>query len=143
MKPFRLEVRVPYAHTDQMRFVYYAHYLVYFEMARTAFLREHGMPYSQLEKRGVLLPVLEAHCEYKQPARYEDLLAIEPRFMSWKGPRLRIEYAVYRLPENESGEEELLATGHTTHVLMSPEGRVLRPLPELKALAAAGGRDIG
>ena len=75
--PYRLLVRVPYADVDQMKFVYYANYLVYFEMARTGLLRQAGMPYSELEERGVLLPVMAAHCAYRQPAHYEDLLSVE------------------------------------------------------------------
>ena len=69
-KVFLHEVRVPYAHVDQMGVVYYANYLVYFEMARSEMMREAGMPYSELEARGLRLPVIEAHCEYKAPARF-------------------------------------------------------------------------
>jgi acyl-CoA thioester hydrolase len=129
---FRHSLRVPYAHTDQMRFVYYSHYLVYFEMARADLLREVGLPYGDLEKRGVFLPVVEAHCEYKAPAHYDDLLVVSSR-CSIQGPRLRISYEVHR-------GAELIVTGYTVHVCLSPEGRVLRPPPELrKLLDPAGG----
>ena len=125
-RTFRFSVRVPYAHTDQMRFVYYSNYLVYFEMARADFLREGGLPYGELEKRGVFLPVVEAHCEYKTPAHYDDLLVIESR-CSLQGPRLRVDYDVRR------GNERVV-TGHTVHVCLSAEGKVLRPIPELRLL---------
>ncbi len=125
-KIFRYAVRVPYAHTDQMRFVYYANYLVYFEMARADFLRGAGLPYGELEKRGVFLPVVEAHCEYKTPAHYDDLLAVESR-CSLQGPRLRVDYEVRR-------GQELVVTGYTVHVCLSAEGKVLRPIPELRLL---------
>ncbi len=124
---FRREIRVPYAHVDQMRVVYYANYFVYFEMARSELLREAGMPYGEMERRGVMLPVVEAHCDYRRPARYDDLLVILSRCVSLKGPRLRIEYEVQR-------EGETLATGHTVHVCLSPDGKVLRPSAELQAL---------
>ena len=62
-KIFKHEVRVPYAHVDQMGVVYYANYLVYFEMARSEMLREAGMPYGDLEEKGLRLPVVEARCE--------------------------------------------------------------------------------
>ena len=112
---------------DAMGFVYYANYLVYFEMARSEFLREEGIPYTDLEKRGVALPVVEALCKYRKPARYEDLLTVHSRCVAWEGPRLRIEYEVRR-------DDELVATGHTVHVCISRDGKVLRPAPELKGL---------
>lgn len=123
-KVFRYSVRVPYAHTDQMRFVYYAHYLVYFEMARAELLREVGLPYAELEKRGVFLPVVEAHCEYKTPAHFDDLLVISSR-CAIQGPRIRIAYEAHR-------DRDLVVAGYTVHVCLSPEGKVLRPLPELR-----------
>lgn len=125
-KTFRFSLRVPYAHVDQMAVVYYANYFVYFEMARADMLREAGIPYTEMEKRGVLLPVVEAHCEYRKPARYDDLLVVVSR-CSQKGPCLRIEYEVKR-------DDDVLVTGYTEHVCLSPEGKVLRPAPELKKL---------
>ena len=133
-KVFRHSVRVPYAHTDQMGFVYYAHYFVYFEMARTEMMREAKIPYTDLEKRGVMLPVVEAACRYKLPARYDDLLTTHSRCTELRGPRLRIEYEIRR-------GGELLATGHTVHVCTSLAGKVLRPVPELRILLAEGPPD--
>ena len=125
-KTFQYSLRVPYAHVDQMAVVYYANYLVYFEMARADMLREAGIPYSEMEKRGIRLPVVMAHCEYRKPARYDDLLVVVSR-CSQKGARLRIEYEIKR-------DDEVLVTGYTEHVSVSPEGAVLRPAPELKRL---------
>jgi len=126
MRTFEHSIRVPYAHTDQMGFVYYAHYLVYFEMARAEFLREVGLPYTDMERRGIMLPVVEAHCEYKQPAHFDDLLVVYSRCTELRGARLRIEYEIKRC-------DQLIATGHTVHVSVSPEGKVLRPAPEIKS----------
>ncbi len=125
-KVFRHTIRVPYAHTDQMRRVYYSHYLVYFEMARAEMLREIGLAYSMLERRGVYLPVVEAHCEYKAPANFDDLLVISSRCQI-HGPRLRITYEGHR-------QEDLIVTGYTVHVCLSTEGKIMRPLPELRRL---------
>jgi len=126
-KTFQFSLRVPYAHVDQMSVVYYANYFIYFEMARADMLREVGIPYSEMEKRGIMLPVVEAHCEYRKPAHYDDLLVVISR-CSQKGPRLHIEYEMKR-------GDDVLVTGYTEHVCMSPEGKVLRPAPELKRLA--------
>ena len=73
---FKYPVRVPYAHIDQMGVVYYAHYLVYFEMARGELLRKAGMPYGEMERAGVMLPVVESHCVYRKPAKFDDLLDV-------------------------------------------------------------------
>jgi len=124
---FTHSVRVPYAHVDQMGVVYYANYLVYFEMARGELLRKAGMPYGDMEKRGVMLPVVEVNCVYRKPARFDDLLDICICRTAIRGGRFRLEYEVTR-------GDELLVTGYTDHVCMSPRGRVLRPVPELKKL---------
>lgn len=126
-KIFKHEVRVPYAHVDQMGVVYYANYLVYFEMARSEMLREAGMPYGDLEEKGLRLPVVEARCEYKVPARFDDLLIIHTWCDEIKGPKIRLDYEMFR-------GEELLATGHTIHACVSAQGKVIRPFPELRRL---------
>ncbi|MBN2144264.1 MAG: acyl-CoA thioesterase [Candidatus Aureabacteria bacterium] len=123
---FRYNIRVPYAHVDQMGFVYYANYFVYFEMARSELLREAGIPYTKMEKQGVFLPVVEAHCVYRKPAHYDDLLSIESR-CSIRGIRLRIDYTL-------QSQNELLAEGHTEHVCMNRKGKALRPVQEIKRL---------
>lgn len=125
---FKHSVRVPYAHVDQMGVVYYAHYLVYFEMARGELLRKAGMPYGELEKAGVMLPVIESHCVYKKPAKFDDLLDVHITIVETRGIRVRIEYEMTR-------GEEIIATGYTDHVCMAPGGKVMRPVQELTKLA--------
>ncbi len=126
-KTLELMIRVPYAHIDKMGIGYYANYFIYFEMARGEMMREGGLPYGELEKRGILLPVVESHCTYKKPAGYDDELKIKTPYIEWRGPILHIEYEVKR-------GDELIATGYTDHVCMSPEGRPRKPAPELKVL---------
>lgn len=128
-RAFEYTLHVPYAHTDQMRFVYYANYLVYFEMARAAMLREVGLPYSELEQKGLFLPVVEAHCVYKTPAHFDDELKVVSR-CALEGLRLRVDYAVTR-------GATVIATGYTVHVCLSSAGKVLRPAPELRRLLEA------
>src|SRR5580658_8474731 len=78
--PVTTEVRVRYAETDQMGIVYYANYLVWFEIGRVELLRSLGLAYSQLESdHQCILPVIEATCRYKSPARYDDQILIETR----------------------------------------------------------------
>src|SRR6185369_14211016 len=73
----RHDIRVIFGDTDQMGVVYYANYLRYFEAARAAYWRALGRSYKDLEAWGVALPVIEAHCHYKRPAHYEDLLGVD------------------------------------------------------------------
>jgi acyl-CoA thioester hydrolase len=119
-----IRIQVRYSETDAMKFVYYANYLVYFEVARTSALAELGHPYWEMEKRNVLIPVLESHCEYLKPGRYGDQLSIRTRRWRRGMARIRFEYEVMR-------GEELLARGHTEHAFMHPEGRAIRPPREI------------
>ena len=123
-----MQLYVPYAHIDKMGFVYYANYLVYFEMARADMMRQVGTPYGDLEKKGVMLPVVEAHCVYKKPAYYDDLLEVHTVVNEIKGVRIRMEYEIKR-------GADTLVTGHTEHVCLSPAGKVLKPVPEIRQLA--------
>ena len=107
-----LQYGVPYAETDQMGVVYYGHYLTYFERARTHVLRELGYAYGRLEADGFLLPVIEAHVNYLQPAHYEDVLTLSCRFETVSPVRIRALCEVRR-------GADLLAYGHTIHVCVA------------------------
>ena len=76
MRTDTIQIRVRYAETDRMGAVYNSHFFVYFEVARTEYLRKLGTAYRDLEDRGVFLAVVEAHCRYLRPARYDDLLEV-------------------------------------------------------------------
>ena len=69
-------IRVRYAETDQMGVVYHSNFFPYFESARTESIRELGFTYADMEKMGVIMPVVDVHCRYYRPARYDDLLTI-------------------------------------------------------------------
>ena len=122
-----IEYRVPYADTDKMGVVYYANYLVYFERLRTELLRHVGFSYAEMEAKGIMLPVIEALCLYKNPARYDDLLTISGWTEEARGPRLKIACEVAR-------EGLTLVTGHTVHACVNAAGRPIRVPEELKAM---------
>ena len=119
----RHELRVIFGDTDQMGVVYYANYLRYFESARADYWRSLGKSYHDLVAWGVALPVVEAHCNYRRPAHYEDLLGIDVRVSELRGASLRFGYRVLR-------GEELLAEGHTRHAVIGPDGKP-RALPQV------------
>lgn len=82
MKKGVVEVRVRYAETDQMGVVYHSNYLNYLELGRVEWLRSLGYSYAELEKRGVLLPVVHAELNYRFPARYDELIRVETEVSS-------------------------------------------------------------
>src|ERR1700760_2672164 len=95
--PVTTEVRVRYAETDQMGVVYYANYLVWFEIGRVELLRSLGLAYSQLEKEHkLILPVVEANCRYRSPARYDDEILIETKPAMLRGSVLKFAYRILR-----------------------------------------------
>ncbi len=71
------QIRVRYAETDQMGVVYHSNYFPYFESARAESIRQLGFTYVDMEKMGVIMPVIDVHCRYLRPARYDDLLTIK------------------------------------------------------------------
>lgn len=125
---------VRYFETDQMGVVYYSHYLVWFEAARTGFLKGKGFAYSAMEEMGFFLPVSEAHCRYLAPARFDDDIVVEMGVEELKGASLRIGYRVLREKDGK-----LLATGYTVHPCVSRERKIVRfPEAFLKAIVPDG-----
>lgn len=116
-------VRVRYAETDQMGVAYHANYLVWFEVARCEWFRATGSTYQGLEAEGTVLPVIEAGCRYRQPARYDDEIDIRTRAALLSPARLRFDYDLSR----PGGVR--LATGHTVHAAVDRQGRPRR-LPD-------------
>jgi acyl-CoA thioester hydrolase len=122
-------VRVRYAETDKMGVVYYSNYLVWFEIGRCEWLRATGGSYRQLERDGTILPVLEAHCEYRRPVRYDDEVEIRTRATLLSPARVRFDYEIV-----PTGTEEPSARGYTEHCGVDPEGRPRRLPPALRSL---------
>jgi acyl-CoA thioester hydrolase len=107
-------VRVRYAETDQMRVVYHANYLVWFEVGRVEHMRQLGIDYKSMERdEGVGIAVVEVTCRYKSPARYDDELTIRTRIAEVRGSIVRFAYAIHR-----SADDVLLAEGATTRIVV-------------------------
>lgn len=123
MLSHKTKIRVRYADTDQMKFVYNGKYLEYFEVGRTEMLRENGLPYSRLEKSGYQLPLLEAKLTYKSPGFYDDVLIIEASVKEMPVFRIHIDYNITR---EETGD--LVVEGYTDHVFINEKNkRPVRP----------------
>jgi len=121
VRPSVTTLRVRYAETDRMGVVYYANYLVWFEVGRTDLLRRTGWSYREMEKDGVSLPVIESHCAYRQPARYDDELEVRTTGSVVSPVRVRFDYEVVRPADSAT-----LVTGFTVHATLDRSGRPCR-----------------
>ena len=128
-----VEVRVRYAETDQMGRAHHAHHLVWCEAARTAWLRERGASYAEMEERGVLLPVSRVEVDYRRPARYDETVRVE----TWlEGVRSRSVTFRYALSRRSDGT--LLAEAETDLVCVDEEERIRRIPDDLRTLLEEG-----
>ena len=114
-------LRVRYAETDKMGVVYYANYLVWFEVGRADLLRSLGWTYREIELDGVSLPVIEAHCDYHRPARYDDEIEVRTEGRLLSPVRMEFHYQVVR-----TQDAVVSATGRTVHAALDPSGRPCR-----------------
>lgn len=105
------EIRVRYAETDQMGVVHHANYPIWFELARSEFVRARGIDYIQMERDGLALPLLEVSCRYISPAFYDDLIVVRAWVVECRRSLLRTHYEVVR-------GDTRLATGHTLQMLI-------------------------
>nr|WP_281423173.1 thioesterase family protein [Paenibacillus oenotherae] len=150
-------LRVRYQETDQMAVVFHANYVNWFEIGRTELVRHLGMPYGEIEKRGLLLPVVDLTCKYILPARYDDRIIVCTSVQQYSTVRIAFRSEVRRIADDEiipaewNGAEppgELLVKGGTRHVWVSTDWRPKRldkALPELYDIIqkVAGGDEKG
>jgi acyl-CoA thioester hydrolase len=122
--PQAVNVRVRYAETDKMGVVYHANYFIWFEMGRCELIRAVGKSYRDLEADGIALPVIEAHCEFKSPARYDDELQVKTWGELLSPVRVEFRYEVRR-----PADGIVNAVGRTVHAAVDQSGRPVR-LPD-------------
>ena len=121
-------IRVRYADTDQMGIAYNGIYFTWFEVGRTELIRHTGLTYSDIEKTGVHLPLIEEGIKFLKPAHYDDLLSVKTMVEWQKGVRVRFKYEILR-------NEEKLAVGFTEHVFTDENLRPTKPPKELADLS--------
>lgn len=108
-------VRVRYGETDQMGYVYYGYYAMYYEVARVESLRQLGLTYKSIEEQGIIMPVLENRSKFYAPARYDELLRIVCVLRDKPGIRIKFEYEIF----NE--ENKLIHVGETLLVFVDKQ----------------------
>ena len=114
-------IRVRYAETDQMGIAHHAEYFAWFEVGRTELLRAAGLPYRDLEQRGLRFPVIGTEARFLRPAYYDDVLEVRTALASLSGARIAFEYEVRR-----EGAPGPLATARTEHAAVDANGRPRR-----------------
>ncbi len=108
MKSFETKIRVEYHHTDQMGIVHHSNYIKFFEVARTEWLRAVGLTYKEMERRGVMMPIVDVSVRYKQPAYYDELISVTAIVDELPMARMCFKYEI----RGEDGRE--IAYGSTT-----------------------------
>jgi acyl-CoA thioester hydrolase len=115
---FEHRIRARYQETDAMGVVYHANYLNWFEISRTEWVRSLGRPYTEFEKMGLMMPVVDAKIRFLAPARYDDLIVIRNQITLFSPVRLTFEYEI-----RKEEDDTLLVTGQTDHVWINREWR--------------------
>ena len=121
MISFDHQVKIFYKDVDQMGIVYYSRYFEYFEEARTELLASIGLGVTDVEKKGIMLPVISSHCDYLKGARFEQNIIIRASISTEPRSKLQINYSVFI--ENE---KEPIATGYTEHAFVNDKGAAVR-----------------
>ncbi len=121
-----LRLRVSYGETDRMGYAYYGHYPHWFEQARGQFIRERGMSYDAVERRGVWLPVRDMTVRYLRPAHYDEEIRVRAGVSAWGRASVTFVYQVFG--PGQDGQT-LLAAGETLHACTSPQGKLI-PVPD-------------
>lgn len=124
-------IRIRYKDTDRMGVVYYGNYLTFFEVARSKFMRDLGIPYSRLENQGYLLVVIEAAAKYHANVGYDASVIIKSAVTELRKVRLRFDYRVY------DRRGRLLVSGHTVHACLDTQQKPTRIPGELTNLIRA------
>ena len=114
-------IKVYYKDIDQMGIVYYSRYFEYFEEARTEMLSSIGLDYSNVEENGAMLPVIEAHCEYKKGATFSQDLIVKTYIRELPKVKIKFEYKIC-----PAGSDEILLTGYTVHACTNLKGKPVK-----------------
>ena len=117
--------RVFYSDTDHGGVVYYSNYLKWFEIGRTEILRQSGFDYNDFEKQGIIAPVVEVKCGYKEPARYNDVVIIKTTIGNIGNSSIEFQYEIIKKKGNK-----LLAEGYTVNVFVEKKTIKSVPIPK-------------
>ncbi len=129
MNYFDFEYRVRYGDTDKMGIGYYGNYFTWFEAARTEYFRALGLPYTECEKKGYFLPVVETSAKYYSPSTYDDLLVVRTSVSKLGMTSIRFEYRVF-----QKASQQLVATGFSVHAFVDKSMKPVRMPEEIRGI---------
>ena len=118
------KIRIRYSETDQMGYVYHGNYAQFYEIGRTEMFRSLGISYKTIEESGIMLPVISLNINYKQAAKYDDLITIKTKISKMPSLKVCFDYEIY----NEN--KQLINTGNCTLVCINSKTRRPCQLPE-------------
>ncbi len=114
-------IKIYYKDVDQMGIVYYSRYYEYFEEARTELLASIGLDVTKVEKKGITLPVISSHCDYKKGAKFEQNILVKASINSKPKSKLHIDYFVFI-----EDEKDFIVSGYTEHAFVNKHGKAVR-----------------
>jgi acyl-CoA thioester hydrolase len=121
----RKEVTVRFGEVDSMKIVWHGNYLKYFEDGRESFGAKYNLGYLDVYRHNIMIPIVRISCDYKKPLVYGDIAIIETRFINSDAAKILFEYRIFRKSDNE-----LVATGNSMQVFLTPEGELLLTSPQ-------------
>lgn len=124
----KYEYQAQYYETDQMGIIHHSNYIRWFESARIWYMNQIGVDYADMEKMGIISPVLEVHCVYKSMVHFGDVVEIIPKIEKYNGVKLELSYIV-----RDKETQEIRTYGDSKHCFLDREGR---PLALKKAASA-------
>jgi len=120
----RIEIKVRFGEVDSMKIVWHGHYLKYFEDGRESFGAKYELGYLDVYKHNVMIPIVKINCDYKRPLVYGDILIVETTFINSEAAKILFDYKIFR-----KSDRELMATGSSMQVFLTPEGELLLTSP--------------
>ncbi len=121
----RMEIKVRFGEVDSMKIVWHGNYLKYFEDGRESFGAKYHLGYLDVYRHRVMIPIVQVRCDFKKPLVYGDTAVVETRFVNSDAAKILFEYTIYRASDNE-----VMATGSSMQVFLTPEGELLLTAPE-------------
>ena len=119
------EIAVRFGEVDSMAIVWHGNYIKYFEDGRESFGAKYNLGYIDVYRNNIMIPIVKVTCDYKKPLVYGDVAVIETRFVNSEAAKIKFEYSVFR-----KSDHELMATGTTMQVFLTPEKELLLTAPE-------------
>jgi len=119
------EILIRFSEVDSMRIVWHGNYLKYFEDGRESFGVRYNLGYLDVYKHNVMIPIVKVSCDFKRPLTIGDTAVVETRYVPSEAAKIVFNYTIYR-----KSDMEVMATGNTVQVFLTPQGDLLLTSPE-------------